>query len=349
MAPSFSKGIVGAGMNALVLGTGSTSLGDRHTAFATEVTDIWRGKETFSFDGIYRLTSLTQQVAVFWRTMARSLYNVTMWTLSAGAKIPGLATPVAKGLALFEHAAATPVGRTMTFLNKWIPLLNAAWIMMAAKTAWQTCHDTKASTTSKTLSVASVAVSIAAVWAGLATSGFTFMAVTFGSIVLDLLLAQTRHHDKTAGDSDAVARHLLTHPVQLATVGAQWSADVVRVIGGRMKGLWNRLWGKPSPAAQAPAKAAESKPQRVIAPSNAAEAGRGWAPPVQPGKGPDRALVDDVAQPLQLVLFLAPVLEHLDRQLKEDLVANLLLDLLARGLADRLEAGAAVANDDSNT
>lgn len=248
LAPSFSRGIVGAGMNVLVLGTGSTTVADRHNAFANEVGEIWHGKETFSFDGIFRMTSLTQQVAVFWRTMARSLYNVTKWTLAFGAKIPGLGGSVASAQGLIEAAAATKLGRTMTFLNKWIPLLNAAWIMMAAKTAWDVTHDAKASSTAKTIAVSSVAVSMAAVWAGIYTSGVTFMAVTFGSIVLDLLLAQTRHRDKTVGDSDQLAKRYLTHPWEGAVAGARWSGQVATVIGGRLSALWNRLWGnEPTP------------------------------------------------------------------------------------------------------
>lgn len=246
LAPTFSRSILGAGLNVLVVGTGAQQAGDRHRAFVEGVDATLKQKE-WGFGAVYNLTSLTQQVAVFWRTMANSTYKAGTWLLKHAARVRPLAGPaarVSKGLAV---AAATPAGRALAFLNKWIPLLNAAWVMLAAKTAWDVHHDAKSSATSKALALGGVGASVAAVVAGIYLSGAAFLAVTAGSIVADLLLAESRHRDQADGDTDALARRWTTHPFEGLAAGGRWTVKVARVIAGRAKHVLARLRGEEVP------------------------------------------------------------------------------------------------------
>ena len=243
LAPTLSRGIVGAGLNVLIVGTGAQQLTERHKAFVDGVDKTLR-HEPWGFGAVYNLTSLLQQVAVFWRTMGNSTYKAGMWTLKHAARLPALAAPVGRVSQGIAMAAATPVGRALGFLNKWIPLLNAAWVMLAIKTAWDVGHDAKSSTTAKAVAVAGVAASVAAVWAGIALGGMAFMGVTFGSIVCDLLLVEVRYRDKTSGDADALAKRWLSHPGEGLAAAGRWGRRVGGVIAQRAKTVIARLKGE---------------------------------------------------------------------------------------------------------
>ncbi len=246
LAPTFSRGIIGAGLNVLVVGTGAQQLTDRHRAFVEGV-DATLRQQGWGFGAVYSLTSLTQQVAVFWRTMGNATYRAGTWLLKHAARIRPLAAPAARVSQGLAAAAATPAGRALSFLNKWIPLLNAAWVMMAIKTAWDVHHHAKSSGTSKVVAVSGVAASVAAVLAGIYLSGAAFMAVTAGSIVLDLLLVEARHRDNHEGDTDALARRWTTHPFEGLTAGGRWAKRVGGVIAARAKHVLARLRGEDVP------------------------------------------------------------------------------------------------------
>lgn len=243
LAPTFSRGIIGAGLNVLVVGTGAQQLTDRHREFVAGVDKELRA-DSWGFGAVYRLTSLFQQFAVFWRTLGNSTYKVGTWVLKHAARFgptAGAAERITHGLAV---VGATPVGRTLGFLNKWIPLLNAAWVMLAIRTAWDVNKDAKSSNTSKVLAVGGVGASIAAVAAGIWLPGLAFMGVTFGSIVFDLLLVESRYRDKTQGDADAVTKHLLTHPGEGLKAAGRWARRVGGVVADRAKHVLARLRGE---------------------------------------------------------------------------------------------------------
>lgn len=262
LAPSFSKGIIGAGINVLVLGTGARQLSERNRSFLAGVDETLK-QPTWDFGVVYRLTSLAQQFAVFWRTMGNAIYKSGMWVLKHAARVEALAGPTARVSEGIARFAATPVGRSLSFLNKWIPLLNAAWVMFAAKTAWDVNHDVKASGTSRAIAVGGVMASVAAVWAGMTMSGTAFMAVTAGSILCDMLLAESRYRDKKHGDTDQLAARWSTHPWEGAAAGGRWIVRVGKVIGGRAKQMLGWFTGeepaKPAPVAK-PLPAAATRP-----------------------------------------------------------------------------------------
>lgn len=256
LAPAFSRGILGAGLNVIVVGTGARQLTDRHREFVEGVDQTLR-TQGWGFGAVYRLTSLTQQVAVFWRTLGNSAFKASTWVLKHAARFAPTARAAGRVTAGLAVVAATPAGRTLAFLNKWIPLLNAAWVMLAAKTAWDVHHDAKSSTTSKALALAGVGASVAAVAAGIYLSGAAFMAVTFGSIVFDLLLVEARHRDKAQGDADVVTRRLLTHPGEGLVAAGRWAKRVGGVIAGRAKHVLARLKGEKLPPIERPRRDAE--------------------------------------------------------------------------------------------
>ena len=243
LAPTLSRGIVGAGLNAFIVGTGAQQLTDRHKAFVAGVDQTLK-EQNWGFGAVYRLTSLTQQVAVFWRTMGNSLYKSGTWLLKHASRLRPLAAPAARVSQGLAVAAASPVGRGLAFANKWIPLLNAAWVMLAIKTAWDVHHDPKAAGATRALALGGVAASVAAVWAGIYLSGAAFMAVTAGSIVLDLLLVEARYRDQAQGDTDALAKRWVSHPGEGLAAGGRWTRRVGGVIAGRAKLVLARLRGE---------------------------------------------------------------------------------------------------------
>lgn len=263
LAPTFSRGIVGAGLNVLIVGTGAQQLTERHKQFMDGMDQTLR-HQTWGFGAVYNLTSLLQQVAVFWRTMGNSTYKAGMWVLKHAARLPVLAAPVGRVTQGIAIAAATPAGRALGFLNKWIPLLNAAWVMLAAKTAWDVTHDPKSSTTAKATAIAGVGASIAAVWAGVALGGMAFMGVTMASIVCDLLLVEVRHRDKTSGDADALAKRWLTHPGEGLAATGRWARRVGGVIAQRAKVVLAKLRGEKVAPIERPKR---GEPELVIAPA----------------------------------------------------------------------------------
>lgn len=260
--PTWSRGLLGAGLNALVVGTGSTTIVDRHKALVDGYDEIAKTHD-WDFGVVYRLTSLAQQVAVFWRTMANAAYRSATWLLTQALKVRGLARPAAKATELIEHVAATPTGRALHFLNKWIPLLNAAWIMMAAKTAWDVHQDKQASNASAVLANLGVCASAAAVWAGIWGGGVLFVGITAVSILADLLLAETRYRDKTHHDTDALAKRYSEHPLEGAAAAGRWAKRVGVAVASKYQVLKERLIGlvtltppaKPAPAPRQPAPA----------------------------------------------------------------------------------------------
>jgi hypothetical protein len=137
-------------------------------------------------------------VATVAQGLGNAAGNVGKFGLKLAAKVESFAPVVGKTEVLVAKAAATPLGRSVAFLNKWVPLLNITWVGLSVKTAIDVHKDAQASGATKALSIASVGTSTAVFGAGLALSGWAFAGVTAGSVLVDLALAYSRKKDHSA-------------------------------------------------------------------------------------------------------------------------------------------------------
>ena len=113
-------------------------------------------------------------------------------------KVPALVPLIGKAEEIVAKVGATQFGRSLAFLNKWIPLLNVAWVVMAGKTALDVHHDSQASARSKTLSLVALGASAAVFGAGVLLGPWAFAGITAASIGADLALAYSRKRDAQA-------------------------------------------------------------------------------------------------------------------------------------------------------
>lgn len=218
IAPTLAKSGVGAIASAVILGTGDNKLGEQAKALGTNAKKVIAPDATATqrTKAALDLTVNLQNTAGLARTLAVAGKNVASYGVNLAAKVPAFA-PAANGVKTSAGVfAATTTGKVFAKLNKWIPLLNVAGVAISAKTAIDVFRAKASSTTTKALSIASLATAGLALWAGFALPGFAFLGVVAGSIGLDLALAGARKRDAASGDMDAQARRWAAHPGELA-------------------------------------------------------------------------------------------------------------------------------------
>jgi hypothetical protein len=213
IAPTLNETLLGAGLNAVVLGGGSREIKAQHRELKTSLATYKQAPKGEHLEAALGVATAITKLTVMYRTAVNASSAVAKYALRAAGKVPALAPEAASLGRAAGELAATPLGQTLRFLNKWIPLLNATWTLMAFRTAYQVFCDPKASHTSHTLAClnvgASIGVLIAGVWAGVPS----FLAIVALGLLLDLGLANSRQVDATAGNMDARMAAAAADPV----------------------------------------------------------------------------------------------------------------------------------------
>jgi hypothetical protein len=136
-----------------------------------------------------------QGLANVLRTLSQSLVNLLAFAVRAMGRSTVLA-PTASSLSMVaREMAATPGGRLLAGLNRWMPIVNIAGVALSGKTAIEVVRTPNASPLSKALSVASIATSLVAVFAAVNFGAMAFVALLGTSIAIDLALGSSRRAD----------------------------------------------------------------------------------------------------------------------------------------------------------
>lgn len=185
-----------------------------------------------------------QQLALLYRTIGNGTFKGTQFVLNQAAKLKSLAPGVTKLQAHGAALAATRAGKTLVFLNKWIPLLNVAGLVMSGKTAIDVFKDPVASKTSKALAVGSVATAAISVYAGVFWGGWALFGLVAGSIAMDLALANARNLDKTTHDTDARLTSYAAHPGEGTRALGRYTQAVVPAIAQHFYDIGKKIADK---------------------------------------------------------------------------------------------------------
>jgi hypothetical protein len=200
LTPVLSRSVVGATTSAVVLAYGDDQVRLGHKALKSGVKqalDPQLDRETRAH-GALDATLGASQLAIVGRSIAKATGTVGRYALNLANRVPALIPVAAKAEEVFVTLGATRLGQSLKVLNKWIPLLNAAWVVMAAKTAIDVHHDPQASARSKALSLVALGGSTAVFGAGVLLGPWAFGAITVASIGADLALAYARKQDQAA-------------------------------------------------------------------------------------------------------------------------------------------------------
>jgi hypothetical protein len=201
LAPALSHSSIGAVTNVVLLSLGD----DRVRAQANDIEQKARLLVEPGASGADRVTAALdlsvslQSLAYVLRTLSQSLVNVAAYAVRAMQRSPVLA-PTASSLSMVaKEMAATPGGRLVSRLNRWLPLINVAGVALSGKTAIEVFRTASSSGTSKALALASLATSLVAAFAVVNLGVIPFIALIGTSVALDLGLARSRQHDAEAG------------------------------------------------------------------------------------------------------------------------------------------------------
>lgn len=208
LTPVLSRSVVGATTSAVVLAYGDDQVRlGRETlkSGVKQALDPTLDREKRAH-GALDATLGASQLAIVGRSIAKAAGTVGRYALKVANRVPALVPAAAKAEEVLVKVGATQLGKSLKVLNKWIPLLNAAWVVMAAKTAIDVHHDPQASTRSKVLSLVALGGSTAVFGAGVLLGPWAFGAITVASIGADLALAYARKQDQAAAPSLTNAR-----------------------------------------------------------------------------------------------------------------------------------------------
>lgn len=229
LSPALAKSPVGAIANVFVLSTASTVTQSQTQAVADSA------KKAFDADAPVKkrlnasldLTTALQNLANFYRNVGNAAWKLTTFGLSRAATIAKLAPAAAKAQSGVAKVAASPLGRTVGFLNKWLPFLNVAGVALSAKNAVDVFHDRHASKTSKALSIASIGAAVAALVGGFTLKGLPYVGTIAAGIATDVALGKARQLDADGQDTDAKSRYWAHHPVEGARDLASATAHAI--------------------------------------------------------------------------------------------------------------------------
>lgn len=198
LTPVLSRSAVGAATSAAVLAYGDDEWREQTAAIKAG----WQQATDHSLDRTKRAHGWldaamgTGQLAVVGRAVGKALGTTGRYALGALKQVPTLLPMVGKLEEAVAKVGATQFGKSLSFLNRWIPLLNVAWVVMAGKTALDVHQDPNASTRSKTLSLVALGASAAVFGAGVLLGPWAFAGITVASIGADLALVYSRKQDE---------------------------------------------------------------------------------------------------------------------------------------------------------
>jgi hypothetical protein len=200
LTPVLSRSAVGAATSAVVLAYGDDQLAVQSKAIGAglkKATDETLDKAE-RVHGALDAAIGASQLAVVGRAVGKAVVATGGYIGRVLQKVPALVPLIGKAEEIVAKVGATQFGRSLAFLNKWIPLLNVAWVVMAGKTALDVHHDSQASARSKTLSLVALGASAAVFGAGVLLGPWAFAGITAASIGADLALAYSRKRDAQA-------------------------------------------------------------------------------------------------------------------------------------------------------
>lgn len=138
----------------------------------------------------------TSQLASIWRAMGKAVANLGRFALTTLGRLSRFEAVLGMAEEVIALVAASGLGRSLKFLNRWVPLLNVAWLVLSAKTALEVFHDGRSSRATKALSVVSVGLSGAVLASGVALGALPFYGIVGGSILVDVALTEARSRDQ---------------------------------------------------------------------------------------------------------------------------------------------------------
>jgi len=241
VAPTLNETLVGAGLNAVVLGGGGKEIKAGHQALKASLDSYKQAPDGEHVEAALGVAAAATKLTVVYRSAVNACAVVARYALKAMGRVPALAPEAASLARAAGELAATPVGQGLRFVNKWIPLLNATWTLMAFRTAYQVFCDPKASHTSRTLASLNIGASIAVLLAGVWASVPAFLAIVALGLVVDLGLASSRQVDAHQGDMDARMVRAAADPAGGVAAFGRW-------LGQLGKALWQQRATKASQA-----------------------------------------------------------------------------------------------------
>lgn len=233
LSPTLAKSSVGAVANAIVLTTSPDKIKEtritlkKATQKATNENVPFFQRVKAAFDA----TGAAQQLASVARTVGNAGWKTGAFVVDKLTKVAKAAPTALKAQSTLAKVATSPLGKMFGFLNKWIPLLNIAGVVLSGKNAVDVFRNPRSSTTSKALSVASIGTAVLGIVAGVSFGFVPFLAVTGASILADVALAQTRKQDLETHDTDATMKSHLTHPVSGAGALITWTGREIVNVG----------------------------------------------------------------------------------------------------------------------
>jgi hypothetical protein len=246
VVPTLNETLLGAGLNAVMLGGGSKELKAQHKELKASLTTYKQAQDGDHVEAALGVASAATKLTVAYRTAFNACAAVVKYVLKLMGRVPALAADAASVGRAAAQVMDTPLGAGLRFVNKWIPLLNATWTLMAFRTAYQVFCDPKASHTSRTLSClnvgASIAVLLAGVWAGVPT----FLATVAVGLLLDMGLATSRQVDAAGGKMDARMAAAAADPLAGLAGFGRWLGSLGKaMVGQKAQRAQERLGKKP--------------------------------------------------------------------------------------------------------
>jgi hypothetical protein len=275
LAPALGETFIGAGLNALLISTGRDPIHEKDQALLASLKDFKKADGT-RVSAALGVAVATTQVTLAYRAVVNSAYAIGKYLLKQMGQVSML-TREAEGLGTAWTAfAETPVGRGLGFLNKWLPLINATWILMAVKTAFDVGRAPQSSRTSKLLACLNIGVAIGVLMAGISATVPAFFATVLGGLVVEVGLASARQIDTRSGDTDQRVALALKHPAQGVKTSWAWLKDVAGALTRQninaAKEVNKRLGTPPTsrhalPPAMAPDRLLVARPRPTLAQS----------------------------------------------------------------------------------
>jgi hypothetical protein len=235
-SPALANSTVGAIANVAVLATAQGQKQSQAAAVKESAQKVMSaGTPKQRLKATFDLTAAVQGLVNLYRSVGNAAWKLGTFGLARAAKVASLAPAATKAQAGVAKLATSPVGKLAGFANKWLPFLNIAGVALSAKHAINVFQKGDASTTSKTLSVASVGMALGSLVAGFTLKGLAFVGVIAAGVATDVALAHALGADAKGLDTDARARHILTHPGQSAVGLIGWGKRAIPEFFGAIK------------------------------------------------------------------------------------------------------------------
>ena len=216
ISPTLANSTVGAVANAALL----TASPKKLVETGKEVTKNAKAlvSETASPDrkvkAFLDLSNATYSLSFLGHTVGNAAVKVGAFVLGKMSKVASLAPGAFKAQAAAAKIATSPLGQAFAKLNKWIPLLNVAGLVVSGKNMIDVFKNDQSSQTSKVLATGSLALAFGSLAAGITLGFAPFLGIAAASILVDVGLTQSRKHDKVRGNTDAEMRARFENPAR---------------------------------------------------------------------------------------------------------------------------------------